>query len=395
MRHFKFPKAFTRARKLPLPKLIGALLSMRSASQQVTLDSFFGSLGDDGDLKRGVSDRGFAKARDRLSWGGLQRLNTFVVQKADAMGLIPRWQGLRVVGADASDFMPAVRAYPTKGLPASPKQHLFSLFLPGAELTLYAELHGEHESERQMLFEALSHLGPDDVLVLDRGYPATWLVAYLNEHNIRFCMRCDKVNGWTAMRALLSSGQTEANVTLKKPNQRDTEDYLLSGKAPLLRLVRQVTPDGKIWVLATNLPAQDFPAEMFGDLYHQRWRIEESYKRFKHRLKLESVSGLTQHAVLIDVHAKVLADNLHSLVCQGASGEADLPATQRHCNRTYACAYLQRLLPRLVLGIAHVATLLIKAFEMLGANSQKRTEGRKQPRTKNHIKPHPSMAYKA
>ena len=148
-------------------------------------------------------------------------------------------------------------------------------------------------------------------------------------------------------------------------------------------------------MLATNLPTQDFPAEMFGDLYHQRWRIEESYKRFKHRLKLESVSGLTQHAVLIDVHAKVLADNLHSLVCQGASDEADLPATQRHCNRTYACAYLQRLLPRLVLGIAHVATLLIKAFEMLGANSQKRTEGRKQPRMKNHTKPHPSMAYKA
>jgi hypothetical protein len=35
----------------------------------------------------------------------------------------------------------------------------------------------------------LAQLGPDDELVLDRGYPATWLVAYLNEHKIRFCMR--------------------------------------------------------------------------------------------------------------------------------------------------------------------------------------------------------------
>ena len=81
-------------------------------------------------------------------------------------------------------------------------------------------------------------------------------------------------------------------------------------------------------MLATNLPAKDFPAEVFGDLYHQRWRIEEAYKRLKHRGKLESVSGLSQHAVLIDVYAKVLADNLSSLVCQGASEEADLASKQ-------------------------------------------------------------------
>ena len=62
-------------------------------------------------------------------------------------------------------------------------------------------------------------------------------------------------------------------------------------------------------MLATNLSVADFPAEVFGDLYHQRWRIEESNKRLKHRAKLESVSGLTQHAILIDVYAKVLADN--------------------------------------------------------------------------------------
>jgi len=30
-----------------------------------------------------------------------------------------------------------------------------------------------------MLVEALDLLSPDDVLVLDRGYPAAWLVALL------------------------------------------------------------------------------------------------------------------------------------------------------------------------------------------------------------------------
>ena len=101
-------------------------------------------------------------------------LNSFVVNLADTMGLIPRWHGLRVVAADASDFMPAVRAYKPKLQPepqpdssakpkrqktaASASQHLFSLYLPGTELTLLAELHGMQVGERQMLFEALSHL---------------------------------------------------------------------------------------------------------------------------------------------------------------------------------------------------------------------------------------------
>ena len=368
---------------------------MRGASQQVMLDSFFGSLGGDGDLHRVISDRGFAKARDRLSWNALQRLNAFVVQTADRLGLVERWRGLRVVAADASVFFPAVRTCTNlKGFAASPNQRLFSLFLPGAELTLYAQVHGERTSERQMLFEALAQLGPGDVLVLDRGYPATWLVAYLNEHKIRFCMRCDKLNGWKAMRALLDSESTEAMVTLKKPNQRDVTDYQCSGAAPQLRLVRHVTPDGKIWVLATNLPVADFPAEVFGDFYHQRWRIEESYKRLKHRLKLESVSGLTQHAVLIDVYAKVLTDNLNALVCRGASEDADLAASDRHCNRTYAGACLQRLIPRLVMGLECLVVLLEKAFGLLGANSHQRRPGRKSARPYRHVKPHPNMAYK-
>ena len=49
----------------------------------------------------------------------------------------------------------------------------------------------------------------------------------------------------------------------------------------------------------------------------------------KHRAKIESVSSLTQHAVLIDLFAKVLADNLNALICMGASDDADLAPNMR------------------------------------------------------------------
>jgi len=199
--------------------------------------------------------------------------------------------------------MPAIRPCFTKRLHAKADQRLFALYLPGAQLTLHTSVHGASDAERQMLFEALSCLGPDDVLILDRGYPAAWLVAYLTEHNIRFCMRCEKSNGgWTAVRTFGRSDQVDAVVTLNKPNKWDCEDYGCSGVAPQVRLVKCVTPDGMIRVMATNLPISQFPTAVFGELYHERWRIEEAFKRLKHRGKLESVSGLTQHALMVDVH---------------------------------------------------------------------------------------------
>ncbi|WP_229458521.1 hypothetical protein [Massilia glaciei] len=42
--------------------------------------------------------------------------------------------------------------------------------------------------------------------------------------------------------------------------------------------------------------------------------MEEAFKRLKHRLKLEHVTGLSQQAVVQDVVAKIVCDNLQALV---------------------------------------------------------------------------------
>src|SRR5690606_38968545 len=128
------------------------------------------------------------------------------------------WQGLRVVAADASVLMPAVRACHRVRHRAAAHQWLFALYLPGAELTLHASVHSDHESERAMLVEALDKLDADDVLVLDRGYPAAWLVQLLNERGIRFVMRCDNDNGWSAVREFARSEAEQSLVRLNQPS---------------------------------------------------------------------------------------------------------------------------------------------------------------------------------
>jgi hypothetical protein len=268
------------------------------------------------------------------------------------------------------------------------------LYLPGAELTLHASVHSALVGERSMLVEALDRLGPDDVLVLDRGYPAAWLVALLNARGIRFVMRCDNNSGWGAAKTFQRSGQHDAWVTLNAPSAEDVREWGCPAQAPQVRLVRQTAPNGQVRLLATNLDAQHFPATLFADLYHQRWRIEEAFKRLKARLKLESVSGLSQQALLIDVAAKVLADNITSLMCAASAEQADLPARSRKCNRSYAATYMQRVLPRLVLLLGDVVAAITDAIAALGANSQRIVPGRSQPRPPHHVKPHPACSYK-
>lgn len=401
-RHPDFPEAFSRVRKLPLPALVGTLLVMRSGSQQALLDTFFtncrAAAGSSAGLLRVVSDRAFAKARSHLHMPALCWLNDWVLDRAEAAAMVPRWQGLRLVAADASVLMPAIRNCHRTRSPASADQRLFALYLPQAELTLHACVHSAATSERAMLVEALDKLRPGDLLLLDRGYPAAWLVALLCERGIRFVMRCDKLTGWSAVRQFLRSGADQAQVTINAPSAQDVADWACPADAPSVRVVRNVSTNGRVRVLATNLDPADFPPECFGDLYHARWKIEEAFKRLKHRYHLEAVSGLSQQALIVDVAAKVLADNLASLACAAAQAvrHADKPeaATLRRCNRSYAARTLLHMLPAVLLLVGDVNAAIDNAIALLARTTKQVHPGRSSPRPPNHIKPHARFAYK-
>ena len=401
-RHPAFPEAFTRVRKLPLPALVASLLSMRAGSQQALLDTFFTNLcapaHSSAGLLRAVSDRAFAKARSHLHMPALSWLNDWLLARAEAAARVPRWQGLRLVAADASVLMPAIRACHRTRSPAGADQRLFALYLPQAELTLHAGVHSAATAERAMLVEALDKLNPGDVLLLDRGYPAAWLVALLCERGVRFVMRCDKLTGWSAVRQFLRSGADQAQVTLNAPSAQDVADWGCPAIAPNVRVVRNVSSTGRVRVLATNLDAADVPVECFGDLYHARWKIEEAFKRLKHRYHLEAVSGLSQQALIVDVAAKVLADNLASLVCAAAQAQrhADQPvaAAPRRCNRAFAALTLQRMLPPVLLMVGDVMATISHAIALLARTTKRVATGRSSPRPPRHVKPHARYAYK-
>ena len=185
---------------------------------------------------------------------------------------IPRWRGLRVVAADGS----AVRLTMMKeNIRSIVTGMVFGLYLPGIELFLSFRLHEPLSDERQMFFEAIDGLRSDDVLLMDRCFPCRWLVSALTARRIPFAIRCDLSQGFKVVREFLKSGRREQVVVLRAPNARDAQDYECPATPTTVRLVRVVTPNGRVHVVMTSLlDPVTFPAAAFADLYHGRWRID-------------------------------------------------------------------------------------------------------------------------
>lgn len=388
------PNAFTRCRKLPLATLVCALLSFRGASVQSELDAFLDCLGVSAvDL---VSDRALAKARSKLHVPALWALNERLMSTVEAQGGLQLFKGRRLVCADGTVLAPAQRACLRTRSLAAPVQRALGLYLPGNDLMLHVAVGPAAEGERQMLFDQLDRLRRGDVLILDRGYPASWLVQALAQRGIDFVIRCDSTQGWGAARNFLRSGQSECWSWLSPSDAQQASTWELDGPACMrARLVRHLSSSGRTRVLATSLPEDVASAAELADLYHGRWRIEEAFKRLKHRLGLESVSGLSQHALLVDVATKVLADNLAALLNRAvpmAVGESE--GVRRQVNRAAASKLFSRSIGSMLLIVGGIAQGIHDWIVTLSRCCTRHIPGRSRPRNHALSKPHPSQSYK-
>lgn len=215
---------------------------------------------------------------------------------------------------------------------AAPVQRTLGLYLPGNDLMLHVAMGTELEGERQMIFDQLDRLRRGDVLILDRGYPASRQVQALVQRGIDFVIRCDSIQGRGAARDFLRSDQRECWRWrwrwrwLLPSNAPQASTWELDGPAQMrARLVRHVSSSGHTRVLATALAVDVTSATELADLYHGRWRIEDVVNRLRHQLRLKSLGGMGQHALLAGVATKVLADNLAVLLNRTAPLAAGAP----------------------------------------------------------------------
>ncbi|EQD50331.1 transposase IS4 family protein, partial [mine drainage metagenome] len=192
-------------------------------------------------------------------------------------------------------------------------------------------------------------------------------------------------------------------VHLPAPTAADAATYELARSPTTVRLIRDGTPAGSVRILMTSLldevhyPAAAFGALSLGDFrwsYHRRWRIEEAFKRIKHRLRLEAATGLTHLAFQQDFAAKIAADNLHGLLAQNTAAiEPDPVTPTSRPNRTYAIGTLKPILAGCLLLLRHCLDGLAAALDAIACTRCRVQPGRAYPRPAR-TKPHTYSAYK-
>ena len=395
-RHRKNSSDFTRERKLPAHSLITFLLSLVRGSYQNELDRFFNILESSDIPIRFVTKAALAKARMKLKYQAFtelnQRLNRFFENRFKPK----TWNGFRLLITDGStirlphteDISKHFGVWRVRQGRPSPMERISQLYDPLNDITVDAAISPKCVGEREMAANHFLSLMPNDLMLMDRGYPAWWLFALILSINAHFCARISKK--WKIVRSFLASGQHQCIRSLPIPSSsvKIARQMGLDLNPLKLRLIRIDNADKPI-VLITSLTDQgQYPYPIFSDLYHQRWPVEEDYKVIKCRIELENFSGKSALSVYQDFHAKVLMKNLVSLFALPVNDAlvSDPTPTRQYdyqVNFTQALAKCKDLIPLLFQRSKRKVRLIFDAlFAILKKTIEPIRPGRKYPR--NH-----------
>lgn len=338
-RHRCNDKYFVRRRCLPFVTVILIVLNMLKRSLQDELDEFFRAIKRGEVSERFVTKGAFTQARKKFKHTAFIELNTEQVNYFYEHFEPLSWKGKRLLAIDGSMAeLPNNEKigshfgvwHPRMG-GECPKARLSQLFDVINKVTIDALIRPKAEDERSLALEHFAHLRSEDLLLMDRGYPAFWLFKAILAKGAHFCARME-VDKWNAVKAFADSGQPEQIITfdLCQTSGKLCRDHGFSDDPITLRLIRINLPNENFLILATSLLDQKtFQYHDFQELYLKRWPVETDYRRIKMRLQVENWSGKTVESVYQDFHATVFSKNLAALLAQPAQESIDIETQER------------------------------------------------------------------
>ncbi len=337
-----YKEAFTRNRTLTFSTLILHCLNLTKGSNQQELDNTFKIINDEKNASQYVSKAAFTKARKKLSHAAFIDLNRQVVSDFYLQNTIKKWRGFRLCAIDGSQFrLPnesnIINEFGLHKSQANQKpcsMGLSSMYYDVLnEMVIDASLNPLRTSERELAYQHLAHADENDLVLLDRGYPAFWLYVALQAKGMHFCMRAkDKLE--KIFRQFKQDGDSDRIVEIipSKAAIKICVEKGLPTKPIKLRLIR-VSLENETEILITNLLDEEkYPASIFKNLYHLRWGIEEGYKRQKHWLEIENFSGKSSLSVKQDYYAKLVTLNLTAILVHESQKYVDKKYKTRRLN---------------------------------------------------------------
>lgn len=402
-RHRRSKKDFTRKRSLPFHKLVLFLANLVKRSLQDELDEFFKIETGEDVATREVTKSAFSQARQKLHAGAFIELNT--VQVDHFYGYFPyhQWKGFRTLAVDGSttqlietpDIVDHFGLF-NDSIPLARVSQMFDVL---NNITVEALIGPMAAGEREYAACHFKKIGPGDLILLDRGYPAFWLFALIVSRYADFCARMP-VGVWNVVNEFVASGQTEQIIDLAPCDSaiKECQARNLPIDSIKVRLLRIDLDSGEVEVLITTLlDTNCYPYSDFKALYHQRWPVEEDYKVVKSRTEVENWSGKSVLSVYQDFHAKVFTKNLTTILVFPA--QETVKQQSQGKKYTYQINFTQALSKMkdtvvLLFQRTDVLSILTRLWEVMTRTIEPVRPGRKYPRPKSVRRKRFAVTYK-
>lgn len=330
-------------------------------SIQRELNDFYAKITHSDFSIQSVTKGAFSIARSKLKHTAFIELSNEAVTKFYEGAPYIRWGELRVLACDGSTVaLPKSKdianAFPLTGFGrnADSEKSLARISLVYDvfnQITLNAKIDAFKTHETTLLSQHLEEVAfmPNDLLLLDRGYPSVGLLYELSQRNIHFCVRL-KDNWWKEVNKMLTNRETDKVVTFSLPKKQSDlpRKYNTTQTDIEVRIVVIELDNGQKEILCTSLlDAHDTPKEDLKWLYHQRWSEEEVYKLLKCRTDLANFSGMTSLSVKQDFYAAIFTMNLCAILAHPIAEKIrneDNPNRKhlRKINRTNAISFVAK-----------------------------------------------------
>src|SRR3989344_5338969 len=269
-------KDFTRNRKLPFSSLILFMLNLVKQTLQKELTNFISLISSS---KENITKSAFSQSRKKLRAEAFIELNETLIESFYEDDDFKKWKGFRLLAID------------------------------GTCLTL-----------------PQSNEIKNDLIILDRGYAATWFFIYMNLKNVDYIVRLQR-NFLQEFDSFWNSKKMSEIITLERCSEKSIKALEILGikfESFKIRLVKVILENGEIEVLATSLLDEEkYHYAEFKDLYFSRWGIETNYDHLKNNVAIENFTGLSTLSVTQDFFANMFIVNLQSVIINDVQTEID------------------------------------------------------------------------
>lgn len=332
--------AFSKSKKLSFINVVLFLLQLPKKSLSIELEDFFESINSTQNV---CTKSALSQARYKLNEDYFDQWNKSLVKSyyTDNDEAIVSWKGFSLQGVDGttlylsdheglrSRFGTLSNQYQTY-----PMARIVGRYDLLNELIVDTKIGSIKRGEVSYAIEQLDEITKNVLSIYDRNFANFETIYEHYKRGLPFLIRSKLTANNLVMDFVKSEDIT--SIVNFPPTQAAIDSYKKRGiyltekDSVPIRLIKVKLKTGELEILITSLLDQEeYPNEIFGELYSKRWGSEICFDVLKNKLQLCLFCGQKPEAIIQEIHATVLNCNLNSILVKGCRKEEEKLSQKR------------------------------------------------------------------